>query len=512
MQPTPYTPTTDFSQQEAANASGRSTVNTAALDAELANIEQTLDETLANLELVQRDDGKLADLTVQIHTISPEVLNLMGGFRLTGLWAAATAYAEKDIATNGDYTYVCHTAHTSGGSFDGQYWTQFGFSGGGDAQQAAIDAQNSANAAATSATASAASATTASGHATTATTQATNAAASATTATTQANNASTSATNAANSAATASAAAANLPNASTAGANKFLKTDSGGTAWEYQTAAQARASLGATTVGGAVFTAADAASGRTALEAVGYADLPADNNVLAPHRGLVIKWVSNSTASVAATAVVLTAAGGAVKKFSSLSVTLNIAASGAAGLDTGAEANSTWYHVWGIGKTDGTVSAVFSTSTSAPTLPSGYTYYGYLGAMYNNSAGDFIAMLQRGPVALASPGEQALTNGTQTSYTAVSLAAQVPTTATAARLRVEVNSSSGTNVVQVNVAPTGSGGGAGTYGSLSTFGSYGTTGTPLSDIRCEIETAQQIVYRVGGTNARANIDVQGWVF
>jgi hypothetical protein len=43
-QPTPYTPTTDFSQQEANNASGRSTVNTAALDAELANIEQTLDQ------------------------------------------------------------------------------------------------------------------------------------------------------------------------------------------------------------------------------------------------------------------------------------------------------------------------------------------------------------------------------------------------------------------------------------------------------------------------------------
>ena len=265
MQPTPYTPTTDFSQQEANNASGRSTVNTAALDAEFANVEQTLDETLANLSLVQRDDGKLADLTVQMHTISPEVLNLMGGFRLTGLWQAATAYAANDIATNGDYTYVCHTAHTSGGAFDGQYWTQFGFSGGGDAQQAAIDAQNSANAAATSATSASGSATSASASATTATTQASNAANSATTATTQASNAGTSATNAANSAAAAATSAANLPNATTAGANKFLKTDSGGTAWEYQTAAQARASLGATTVGGAVFTAADEAAARTAL-------------------------------------------------------------------------------------------------------------------------------------------------------------------------------------------------------------------------------------------------------
>lgn len=271
-QPTPYTPTTDFSQQEAINASGRSTVNTAALDAELANIETTTDQICANLELIQRDDGRLQDLATELHTLSPEVLNLMGGFRLTGLWAASTAYAVNDIATNGDYTYVCQIAHTSGGTFDGQYWTQFGFSGGGDAQQAAVEAQNSANSAATSASAAAASATTASGHATTATTQATNAATSATTATTQANNAATSATNAANSAEAAAASAANLPNASTAGANKFLKTDSGGTGWEYQTAAQARASLGATTVGGAVFTAADAAAGRAALAARGEAD------------------------------------------------------------------------------------------------------------------------------------------------------------------------------------------------------------------------------------------------
>ncbi|RXF07659.1 hypothetical protein EG878_17560, partial [Enterococcus faecalis] len=64
MQPTAYTPETDFSEQEATGASGRSTVNTAALDAELAAIEQTLDETLDNLALLQRDDGAVRNLTV----------------------------------------------------------------------------------------------------------------------------------------------------------------------------------------------------------------------------------------------------------------------------------------------------------------------------------------------------------------------------------------------------------------------------------------------------------------
>ena len=106
-QPTNYTPTTDFSQQESINASGRSTVNTSALDAEFANIETTLDQTVSNLSLIQRDDGRLKDVSVEIHTISPEVLNLIGGgYALRGLWAAATAYAVNDLCSNGAYTYV----------------------------------------------------------------------------------------------------------------------------------------------------------------------------------------------------------------------------------------------------------------------------------------------------------------------------------------------------------------------------------------------------------------------
>ena len=243
-QPTPYTPTTDFSQQEANNASGRSTVNTASLDAEFANIETTVDDICENLALIQRDDGKLKDLTVMLHTLSPEILNLMGGFNLRGLWTADTAYAVNDIASSGEYTYCCVTAHTSGVSFDGQYWIQFGFTGGADAAQAAANAQVSANSAANSASSASTSATNASNSASAASTSATNAQSSASAASTSESNAGNSATSASNSASAAATAAANLPNATTAGGDKFLKTNTGGTAWEYQTASQARGSLG----------------------------------------------------------------------------------------------------------------------------------------------------------------------------------------------------------------------------------------------------------------------------
>jgi len=243
-QPTPYTPTTDFSQQEANNASGRSTVNTTALDAEFANIEHTVDGVCANLALLQRDDGRLKDLACELHTLSPEVLNLMGGFNLRGLWAPATAYAVNDIASSGPYTYVCTSAHTSGGSFNAQFWIQFGFTSGADAAQAAAAAQVSATNAAASATSASESATTATTQATNAAASATSASGSATTASTQAGNASTSATNAANSASAAAASAANLPNATTAGSERFLRTNTAGNAWEYQTVSQARAALG----------------------------------------------------------------------------------------------------------------------------------------------------------------------------------------------------------------------------------------------------------------------------
>ncbi len=209
-QPTQYTPTTDFSQDEANNVSGRSTVNTAALDAEFANIETTIDSVCDNLALLQRDDGRLKDLSVEIHTISHEVLNLMGGFNLKGLWSESTDYAVNDICSSGAYTYCCTTAHTSGAEIDLMKWIQFGFTSGADAAQAAAAAQTSAIEAATSASSAATSATSAANSAASISGSVAQAAGYAATATTKAGEASSSATSAANSATAAAASAASI--------------------------------------------------------------------------------------------------------------------------------------------------------------------------------------------------------------------------------------------------------------------------------------------------------------
>jgi len=117
-QPTAYNPATNFSQEEVSQVSGRSTVRTTAVDAELAALALTLSEVLANMAALQRDDLKLIDRSVELHTLSTEVLALMGsaGFTINDPigWLTATAYAARSIVTEGTGTYVAVSGHTSG--------------------------------------------------------------------------------------------------------------------------------------------------------------------------------------------------------------------------------------------------------------------------------------------------------------------------------------------------------------------------------------------------------------
>lgn len=115
-QPTAYTPATDFSDEELDNVSGRSTVRTAAVDAEFAAIETTLDGVLTNLSLNHRDDGEIRDARVKLHTLDNSVLALFSATAGTprGAWLTATAYVVRDVVTQGTNTYICCVAHTSG--------------------------------------------------------------------------------------------------------------------------------------------------------------------------------------------------------------------------------------------------------------------------------------------------------------------------------------------------------------------------------------------------------------
>jgi len=94
-------------------------------------------------------------------------------------------------------------------------------------------------------------------------------------------------------------------------------------------------------------------------------------------------------ADIDADELVLSANSGHRYLAADVDLTVDITASGAGGLDTGSEAVSTLYYLWVI-YNGTTVTGLISTSSSAPTLPSGYIYKRLVGEVYNDASGNFV--------------------------------------------------------------------------------------------------------------------------
>jgi len=75
-------------------------------------------------------------------------------------------------------------------------------------------------------------------------------------------------------------------------------------------------------------------------------------------------------------------------------ITMAITASGENGLDDGSEAANTWYYIWLIRKVDRTVAGLFSASSTAPVMPSGYTEKAIIGAVRNDASSNFLRFWQ----------------------------------------------------------------------------------------------------------------------
>jgi hypothetical protein len=233
----------------------------------------------------------------------------------------------------------------------------------------------------------------------------------------------------------------------------------------------------------------------------------ASNNVSTP----------NTKMDISADEIVLKNATSMPLLATALSATVDIAASGLNGLDTGSKANSTWYALWVISNGT-TTGGLLSLSFTAPTLPSGYTYKALKSAVRVNSSGNFIKINQY-QNEVGTERQNALSNGqaaTINVYESLSLAAFVPPNARFVGAICGSNSgSAGNGYFKLASSPLG--GGLGQNGANQMyFGSANSLSPGMnseSSIRAMLFTSQTIYWTQSDrTVASAQMDITGWEF
>lgn len=155
-------------------------------------------------------------------------------------------------------------------------------------------------------------------------------------------------------------------------------------------AATARTNLGATTVGSAVFTAADAAAARTAIKAplAGHLyNLTLSTSAASATFGVAAGQAADSTA------VDLMVLGSAYTKTTSAWAV----GSGNGALDTSSIATNTFYYIFLIKRPDtGVVDILISLSATSPTLPTNYTLFRRIGVLLTNGSSQWREISQFG--------------------------------------------------------------------------------------------------------------------
>lgn len=108
-QPTPYSRLYNFTQWSSDYPTTPHAGNR--LDAELNAVKLTTDQILRNMALIQRDDFQLANMTVGMQQLKPELLLAV---RPPTQWVSAAAYERFDIVWQTNVLYLCNVDHTAG--------------------------------------------------------------------------------------------------------------------------------------------------------------------------------------------------------------------------------------------------------------------------------------------------------------------------------------------------------------------------------------------------------------
>lgn len=202
----------------------------------------------------------------------------------------------------------------------------------------------------------------------------------------------------------------------------------------------------------------------------------------------------------------------ALRARSTSTITIDCGTVGANGIDAGALAASTWYYVWVIAKSDGTTAGLVSTSSSAPTMPVGYTYKALVGAWRTNGSSQLQTQYQRNRFVLI-PSTNVFTNqaaGAANTYQSQSIASIVPPTAAGIIGRLGISATTGGS--QIVIAADANASGAQmlfvNVSSAQLLDSYANGG----NFALTLETAQTVYWKAFGTSAVNRFDISGWSY
>ncbi|TAN40803.1 MAG: hypothetical protein EPN22_17040 [Nitrospirae bacterium] len=189
------------------------------------------------------------------------------------------------------------------------------------------------------------------------------------------------------------------------------------------------------------------------------------------------------------------------KLFTNVNKAAVITTAGAGGLSNGSEQASMMYHIYLIGKTDGTIDAILDTSPDGVALPAGYTYASYIGAVYNNSSGNFDLFKQVGRDISNGASPTVATGFNNTAFTAINLGTSGGVPVTAKSVRVIFYAQSANYYYTFN---------EGNFGSAYTTYTYAHTAPKYYTVPPLPLHDAQTIYAAVDSGAQMNVLVVGW--
>lgn len=235
-------------------------------------------------------------------------------------------------------------------------------------------------------------------------------------------------------------------------------------------------------------------------------------NSLVDHESLVCSNPTASTVDIDASAVSVRNDVNVVRRIENINLTIDITVSGENGLDIGSEAADTFYHFFVIFNPEtSTTSGLFSLSPTGPTLPTGFTFFGLVGAIHNDSGNDFNDILQVGNL-VTIDRVQILNSGSSTTIPPVSvdLSTTIPISAIKFVASLQINDDAANMnsqgilfaIADVNFQSA----------KIANIGNSTPLSNSIMSAAIQIHVPQTTFYRVLQVSQNLDIDVLGWEF